>query len=105
MRHARPIAIVVGCSTAILALSGASNGSELTVPVMLVATLVLGGIGYGMTKNKADAAHARIDQMQLAIDSRGQALDQKLEDIADTLTELRILVARIAPKETGGGSR
>ncbi|MBA3853323.1 MAG: hypothetical protein C0503_02850 [Gemmatimonas sp.] len=105
MRSVRLVTIVASSATAIVLLSAASGGSELAVPVMLVATLVLGGIGYGVTKNKADAAHARLDQMEVKMDKRFELLDEKLEDISDTLTELRILVARLAPKDASGDSR
>lgn len=105
MRPVRLVTIVAGSATAILLLSAASGGTELAVPVMLVATLVLGGIGYGVTKNKADAAHARLDQMQVTMDKRGELLDEKLDGISHTLTELRILVARLAAKDASGDSR
>jgi hypothetical protein len=90
-------------SLIVLLLAGASGGGEVAVPVMLVTTLVLGGIGYGVTKQKADAAHARIDRQEKASVDMEKRLDTKLDAMGETLTDLRVLIAERLPKPKGNG--
>ncbi len=65
----------------VLVLAGAAGPSDILVPVGLVLSLVLGGIGFGVTKNKADSAHDRIDALDTRVTATLAGLDTKLDTV------------------------
>jgi uncharacterized protein HemX len=100
--------LVCGAALAILLLSAMSGTSEtqLVLPVMLVCTLVLGGVGYGITKQKADAAHARLDRLDTTVSRQFHETNEKLDELRDMLAEIRVAVAsKNIPTKRPGGSR
>jgi hypothetical protein len=80
----RFVVIVAG----VMVLVAASGPSDVLVPMGLVFSLVLGGIGYGRTKNQADSAHTRID----ALDTR---VTKSLTDVEAKLDQVIRLAERI----------
>lgn len=102
LRLAR-VGLLAGIVLAVLLLSGMSGDGQVVVPVMLVCTLVLGGVGYGITKQKADAAHARLDRHEAAVTNQFEISNQKLDELRDLLTDLRLDIAgRPSAKRPGG---
>lgn len=65
----------------VLVLAGAAGPSDILVPLGLVLSLVLGGIGFGVTKNKADSAHDRVDELNTRVRQTLTELDAKLNTV------------------------
>lgn len=83
----------------VLFLTGASGDGDLVIPVMLVASLVLGGVGYGVTKNKADAAHARLDRHETRTEKMEERLDRDIDEIKTGVNALRVLIEQRIPRQ------
>lgn len=69
----------LGLICAVLTLTAATG--EFAVPAALVATLVAGGIGYGITKNKADTAHERVTALDTRVSAQLASMDAKLDTL------------------------
>jgi len=95
-------ALVAASLLGILLLSAMAGDSALVIPVMLVCTLVLGGVGYGATKQKADAAHARLDRLEVTVGERFAVQGHKLDDILTAVSDLRVLLAARAHTQRSG---
>lgn len=115
---AKSLAATTGSlTTAGLALMQAAGGvsGEVLIPVSVVAGLVAGAVGYGALRQTAKAAHRRLDEHdkkfeadaasidrrfdahERSLDRRFAELNGNLSRVTDTLGDLRVLVARIAP--------
>lgn len=70
---------------------------EIVLPIGMAGTLVVGGAAYGITKQKVDSAHRRIDELALHRLEHTKAMDRKLDRIEKTLTDLSVALARISP--------
>jgi hypothetical protein len=83
---------VLGTLLAILAGTTAAGGQvgEVALPIGIVITLVLGGMGYGITKQKVDAAHRRLDEQSARTERFETKIDTKLDTIEKLITDLRI---------------
>jgi hypothetical protein len=47
----------------------------------MVTTLVVAGIGYGITKNRVDSAHERIDALDKRVSATLATLEVKLDRV------------------------
>lgn len=71
--------------------------SDLLLPIGMVTTLVVAGIGYGITKNRVDSAHERID----ALDKRVSATLATLEVKVDRVIRLAERIDERTSRERG----
>ena len=55
--------------------------SDLLLPIGMVTTLVVAGIGYGITKNRVDSAHERIDALDKRVWATLATLEVKLDRV------------------------
>ena len=55
--------------------------SDLLFPIGMVTTLVVAGIGYGITKNRVDSAHERIDALDKRVSATLATLEVKLDRV------------------------
>ena len=55
--------------------------SDLLIPIGMVTTLVVAGIGYGITKNRVDSAHERIDALDKRVSATLATLEVKLDRV------------------------
>jgi hypothetical protein len=55
--------------------------SDLLLPIGMVTTLVVAGIGYGITKNRVDSAHERIDALDKRVSATLATLEVKLDRV------------------------
>ena len=60
--------------------------SEVIIPMSVLATIILASVGYGITKNRVDTAHDRIDALDDRVTKALSALEHKL-DLVIRLTE------------------
>lgn len=91
------VALVCGAALAIVLLTAMSGTGEILLPAMLVCSLVLGGVGYGVTAQKAHAAHERADRHEAAVAKLFANQDTKLDEMSKMLTEIRVLIASDHP--------
>jgi hypothetical protein len=71
--------------------------SDLLFPIGMVTTLVVAGIGYGITKGRVDSAHERID----ALDKRVSATLATLEVKVDRVIRLAERIDERTSRERG----
>lgn len=55
--------------------------SEFVIPIGVLVSIVLGSIGYGITKNKVDTAHDRIDALDDRVTKALSALEMKVDTV------------------------
>ena len=55
--------------------------SEFVIPIGVLATIILGSVGYGITKNRVDTAHDRIDALDRRVTNTLAALEIKLDTV------------------------
>jgi hypothetical protein len=55
--------------------------SEFVIPISVLASIILASIGYGVTKNKVDMAHDRIDALDRRVTNTLAALEVKLDTV------------------------
>lgn len=55
--------------------------SDFVIPIGVLVSIVLGSIGYGITKNKVDMAHDRIDALDRRVTNTLAALEVKLDTV------------------------
>ncbi len=55
--------------------------SEFVIPIGVLVSIVLGSIGYGITKNKVDTAHDRIDALDDRVTKSLSALEMKVDTV------------------------
>lgn len=70
---------------------------EILLPIGVVITMVLSGVAYGITKNRVDSAHDRID----ALDRRVSATLATLEIKLDTVIRLAERIDERTRREHG----
>jgi hypothetical protein len=70
---------------------------ELLLPVGVVIVLVGGGVAYGITKQRVDSAHERID----SLDKRVSATLAKLEVQLDTVIRMTERIDERTRREHG----
>jgi hypothetical protein len=70
---------------------------EFLLPIGVVITMVLSGVAYGITKNRVDSAHDRID----ALDRRVSATLATLEIKLDTVIRLAERIDERTRREHG----
>ncbi len=70
---------------------------ELLLPVGVVFVLVGGGVAYGITKQRVDSAHERID----SLDKRMTAILAKLEVQLDTVIRMTERIDERTRREHG----
>lgn len=80
-------------------LSAAAGDTQLVVPAMLVASLIAGGVGYGITKQKADAAHARLDRHETRTEKMEERLNRDVDEIKTGVNALRVLIEKRIPRQ------
>lgn len=71
--------------------------NDIVMPVGLAVTLVTGGIAYGVTKQKVDSAHRRIDELVKEKHEHSKAMERKLDRIEKGLLDLTVAIAKISP--------
>ena len=54
---------------------------EFLLPIGVVITMVLGGVAYGITKNRVDSAHDRIDALDRRVSATLATLEVKLDTV------------------------
>jgi hypothetical protein len=70
---------------------------DILIPIGVVVTMVGGGVMYGITKNRVDSAHERID----ALDRRVSSTLAKLEVQLDTVIRLTERIDERTRREHG----
>jgi hypothetical protein len=55
--------------------------SEFVIPISVLASIILGSVGYGITKNRVDTAHDRIDALDRRVTNTLAALEIKLDTV------------------------
>lgn len=55
--------------------------SDIVIPMSVFFTVVLASIGYGVTKNRVDTAHDRIDALDKRVTSTLAMLEIKLDTV------------------------
>jgi hypothetical protein len=55
--------------------------TDLLIPVGVVASMVLGGVAYGITKNRVDSAHDRIEALDRRVSATLATLEVKLDTV------------------------
>jgi hypothetical protein len=55
--------------------------SELVIPMSVLATIILASVGYGVTKNRVDTAHDRIDALDKRVSNTLAGLEMKLDTV------------------------
>lgn len=54
---------------------------EYLIPASVLVSIILGSVGYGITKNKVDMAHDRIDALDRRVTNTLAALEVKLDTV------------------------
>lgn len=54
---------------------------EYLIPASVLVSIILGAEGYGITKNKVDMAHDRIDALDKRVTNTLAALEVKLDTV------------------------
>lgn len=55
--------------------------SEVVIPFTVLTAVILGSVGYGITKNRVDTAHDRIDALDRRVTNTLAALEVKLDTV------------------------
>ena len=55
--------------------------SEVIIPMSVLATVILASVGYGVTKNRVDSAHDRIDALDQRVTNTLAGLEVKLDTV------------------------
>lgn len=55
--------------------------SEVIIPMSVLATVILASVGYGVTKNRVDTAHDRIDALDNRFSKALEAMETKLDTV------------------------
>lgn len=55
--------------------------SDIVIPMSVFFTVVLASIGYGVTKNRVDTAHDRIDALDKRVTNTLAGLEVKLDTV------------------------
>jgi hypothetical protein len=54
---------------------------DILLPIGVVVTMVLSGVAYGITKNRVDSAHDRIDALDRRVSATLATLEVKLDTV------------------------
>jgi hypothetical protein len=96
------LGIMAAAALAILLLSAFRGAEgEIVMPVAFMISVALFGMGLGVTKNKADAAHARLDRHEKTVADVFAKQDHKLDEMHETLTEIRVMIAEQQGRKPG----
>lgn len=71
----------------------AMNVANLVVPLSALGGVLVVGAMYGRMNTKIEEAHAKIDRAEAERIRRDSTIDAKLDDIHDTLMDMRIMLA------------
>lgn len=78
-----------------------AQSGEFAIPAAIVGTLIAGGIGYGVVKQKADDAHHRITAHEERVTAAFERLTQTSDRLGEKLDRVSVMVERI-DERTGG---
>jgi hypothetical protein len=93
---------MVGLGLMTFALSAATGNlatGEFVLTAGFAVSLVLGGIGYGVTKQKSDAAHKRLDDLHNVVEASLVDAASHRTRIEHDIVEIRIAMATLAAGE------
>lgn len=102
MAHPVGISLLSGIATGAVALIAQSTvgiSSETPVTISVVAGVVATTAAFVSARLRASSAHKRIDAMETILRDEFKEIRSRLGETNNTLTDLRVLVARIAPDE------
>lgn len=72
--------------------------TALAFPIGVVITLIGAAIAYGRMNAKVDAHDTRLTTLEKGADEQRDKVDAKLERISQQVTDLRVLLERVANK-------
>ncbi|MHB1297302.1 MAG: hypothetical protein ACYC0B_02135 [Gemmatimonadaceae bacterium] len=86
---------MLGVLGAIVTLTAAAGDApSYVIPVTAVATIFMFGVAYSDIRNKASAAHRRLDEKNAADTKRDERLDTTLGRMSEQITNLRLDLAK-----------